>query len=56
MAEIQQVIKNVNGLIQNPVRLLQFQKVCNLYNIEIIPSVEFKYDSAYLSGLFEYRW
>ena len=53
MAGIQQVIKDVNGLIQNPVRLLQFKKVCNLYNVEIIPSVELKYDSAYLSGFFD---
>ena len=53
MAGIQQVIKDVNGLIQNPVRLLQFKKVCHLYNVETIPSVELKYDSAYLSGLFD---
>nr|YP_010977196.1 LAGLIDADG endonuclease [Daedaleopsis confragosa]WNZ34401.1 LAGLIDADG endonuclease [Daedaleopsis confragosa] len=53
MAGIQQVIKDVNGLIQNPVRLLQFKKVCNLYNVETIPSVELKYGSAYLSGLFD---
>ena len=53
MAGIQQVIKDVNRLIQNPVRLLQFKKVCNLYNVETIPSVELKYDSAYLSGLFD---
>ena len=53
MAGIQQVIKDVNGLIQNPVRLLQFKKVCNLYNVETIPSVDLKYDSAYLSGLFD---
>ena len=53
MAGIQQVIKDVNGLIQNPVRLLQFKKVCLLYNVETIPSIELKYDSAYLSGLFD---
>ena len=53
MAGIQQVIKDVNGLIQNPVRLLQFKKVCNLYNVETIPSLELKYLSAYLSGLFD---
>ena len=40
MAGIQQVIKDVNGLIQNPVRLLQFKKVCHLYNVETIPSVD----------------
>ena len=53
MAGIQQVIKDVNGLIQNPVRLLQFKKVCLLYHVETIPSIELKYDSAYLSGLFD---
>ena len=53
MAGIQQVIKDVNGLIQNPVRLLQFKKVCLLYNVETIHSIELKYDSAYLSGLFD---
>lgn len=53
MAGIQQVIKDVNGLIQNPVRLEQFSKVCALYNVEVLPSVELKYDSAYLSGLFD---
>ena len=53
MAGIQQVIKDVNGLIQNPVRLLQFKKVCLLYIVETIPSIELKYDSAYLSGLFD---
>lgn len=53
MAGIQQVIKDVNGLIQNPVRFVQFKKVCNIYNIDVLPSVELKYSSAYLSGLFD---
>jgi hypothetical protein len=52
-AGILQVINDINGLIQNPVRLIQFRKICTIYNVEVIPSVELKYDSAYLSGLFD---
>ena len=53
MQGIQQVIKDVNGLIQNPVRYLQLSKICNIYNIDVLPSVKLKYNSAYLSGLFD---
>lgn len=53
MAGIRQVIKDINGLIQNPVRLAQLKRVCSIYNIEIIPTVELSYNSAYLSGLFD---
>ena len=53
MKGIQQVIKDVNGLIQNPVRYLQLLKVCNIYNIDGLPSVKLDYNSAYLSGLFD---
>ena len=52
MQGVQQVIKDVNGLIQNPVRYLQLSKICNIYNIDVIPSVKLEYNSAYLSGLF----
>lgn len=52
-AGILQVITDLNGLFQNPVRLTQFTKVCSLYNIEVIPSVKLDYSSAYLSGLFD---
>jgi len=52
-AGILQVINDINGLIQNPVRLIQFRKICTIYNVEVLPSVELKYDSAYLSGLFD---
>ena len=53
MQGVQQVIKDVNGLIQNPVRYLQLSKICNIYNIDVIPSVKLEYNSAYLSGLFD---
>ena len=53
MHGIQQVIKDINGLIQNPVRYLQFKKICLIYNIDVLPSVKLEYISAYLSGLFD---
>lgn len=53
MAGIQLVIKDINGLIQNPVRFAQFKKVCELYNVEIISTKPLTYISAYLSGLFD---
>ena len=52
-AGILQVINDVNGLILNPVRYLQLKKVCNIYNIDVLPSVILEYNSAYLSGLFD---
>lgn len=51
MAGIQHVIKDVNGLIQNPV--LQLKKVCELYNVEVLYPIPLNYNSAYLSGLIE---
>jgi hypothetical protein len=53
MAGIQQVISDVNGLIQNPVRLAQLTKVCNIYKIDINSTVKLNYNSAYLSGLID---
>jgi hypothetical protein len=50
---ILQVINDLNGLINNPVRLAQFSKVCALYNVEVLPPVELKYLDGYLSGLFD---
>jgi len=53
LAGIQQVIKDVNGLILNPVRLTQLKKVCEIYNVEILQPVKLEYSSAYFSGLFD---
>jgi hypothetical protein len=52
-AGIFSVIGDINGLIQNPVRLAQFKQICLLYNIPILPNVELNYNNAYLSGLFD---
>ena len=53
MAGIKLVIKDVNSLIQNPVRYAQFKKVCELYSIETISPISLTYNSVYLSGLFD---
>lgn len=53
LAGIRQVINDVNGLIINPVRLAQLEKICTIYNVEPLPPVELQYSSAYLSGLFD---
>ena len=52
MAGIQHVIKDVNGLIQNPVPA-QFKRVCELYNVEVLYPIPLNYNSAYLSGLID---
>lgn len=30
------LVKDVNGLIRNPIRMLQFHKVCENYNIRLL--------------------
>ena len=52
-AGIQMIINDLNGLLLNPIRLAQFEKVCALYNIELLPTITLDYLSAYLSGLFD---
>lgn len=52
-AGILQIIQDLNGLLYNPVRIVQFQRVCDLYNIAYVPSQPLTYDNAYLSGLID---
>ena len=48
-----QFIIDINGMLYNPTRIEQFQKLCNLYNIDFIQSPILDFNSAYLSGLFD---
>lgn len=50
---ILKIIKDLNGLLQNPIRYAQFAKVTELYSVEALPSVKLNYLSGYLSGLFD---
>jgi hypothetical protein len=50
---ILQVIHDLNGLLQNPIRSSQLERVCSLYNIPLLKVKSLKYSSAYLSGLID---
>jgi hypothetical protein len=49
LAGITTVINDLNGLLYNPVRIAQFQKICSLY----IPCNPLEYNNGYLAGLFD---
>lgn len=52
-AGILSVINDLNGLLYNPIRVAQLERVCSLYNVTIIPSKPLTYNNGYLSGLFD---
>jgi hypothetical protein len=52
-AGILAVLKDINGLNQNPVRYTQVEMVCKLYDVPLLNPVPLTYNSAYLSGLFD---
>lgn len=47
------LINQVNGLLQNPIRILQLGKICEKYNIEYIESKPLTYYNGWLSGFFD---
>ena len=47
------LINTVNGFLRNPNRILQLGKICEKYNIDILPSEDLSYDSGWLSGFFD---
>jgi hypothetical protein len=47
------LINAVNGEIRNPVRLLQFNKICDKYNIKLILPSILTYNNGWLSGFFD---
>ena len=46
------LINAVNGEIRNPVRLLQLNKICEKYNIQLIQPSGLTYNNGWLSGFF----
>ena len=46
-------ICDINGIFYNPTRIIQFNNLCNLYNITVLTSPNLIYNNAYLSGLFD---
>jgi len=47
------LIHNINGLIRNPSRILQLNKICVQYNINIIFPTKLTYENAWLAGFFD---
>ena len=47
------IIKAVNGEIRNPIRLLQLNKICEIYNIPVLQPAPLTYENAWLSGFFD---
>ena len=47
------LIISVNGLIRNPVRIIQLAKICLKYNIELKNSQPLTYYDGWLSGFFD---
>jgi hypothetical protein len=47
------LIHSVNGLIRNPVRMLQLGKICDKYDLELIYPEPLTYNNGWLSGFFD---
>jgi hypothetical protein len=47
------LIKNVNGKIRNPNRLIQLNKICNKYNFNLIYPAKLTFESGWFSGFFD---
>jgi hypothetical protein len=47
------LINNVNGLIRNPNRLLQLEKICQKYEIEFKYPQKLTYNNGWLSGFLD---
>lgn len=47
------LLEGVNGLIRNPVKLLQMNKICQNYNIELLYPKSLTYNNGWLSGFID---
>jgi hypothetical protein len=47
------LINDINGLIRNPIRMLQLGKICDKYNISIKELKNLNYNDGWLSGFFD---
>jgi hypothetical protein len=47
------LINAINGQIRNPIRLLQLNKICEKYNIQLIQPVPLNFENGWLSGFFD---
>lgn len=47
------LINKINGLLQNPIRILQLGKICEVYNIELKDPKPLTYYNGWLAGFFD---
>ncbi len=47
------LLEAVNGLIRNPSKLLQMNKLCEKYNIELLYSKPLTFNNGWLSGFID---
>ena len=47
------LINNINGLIRNPTRILQLNKICVNYGINLLFPPKLTYNNGWLSGFFD---
>jgi hypothetical protein len=47
------LIEKVNGLLQNPIRILQLGKICEKYHLELKDPKPLSYYNGWLSGFFD---
>jgi len=47
------LINSVNGLIRNPSRMIQLEKICNLYKIPYIYPISLNQNNGWLAGFFD---
>lgn len=52
-AGIKDLINRINGHIRNTVRVSQFQKICNYFDIEWIPAPSLTNKDGYIAGFFD---
>jgi len=50
---LKSLIYAVNGLIRNPIRLLQLNKLCNKYNIKLLEPKSLTYNNGWYSGFLD---
>lgn len=47
------LLNDINGLIRNSIRLLQYHKLCMNYDIIVLPIVELVFNSNWMGGFFD---
>lgn len=47
------LINDVNGLLRNPIRMLQLNRICEKYNINLLEPIPLTYNNGWLSGFID---